>query len=51
VIEVGRNATRAVLHTIPHRLPRATVVPLGLATRLAAAGVPLVVRRIDEPAA
>jgi hypothetical protein len=47
-IEVGRNARRAVLHSIPHRLPRAVVVPIGVAARLAATGVPLVLRRVAD---
>ena len=48
VIEIGRSATRAILHSIPHRVPRAVVVPLAVASRLAAVGVPLVVRHEDD---
>jgi len=45
VVEIGDRARRAVLHTVPHRVPRTTVIPLGVAARLAASGVPMVVKR------
>lgn len=48
VVEIGKGAVRAVLHSVPHRLPHAAAVPLGVAARLAAGGVPLVVRRLDD---
>ena len=44
-IELGPDGPRAVLHAVGHRLPRATEIPLSIATRLAASGVPTVVRR------
>lgn len=43
---VGGRA-RAVLHTVLHRRPRDLVVSLATATKLAASGVPVVVRRDD----
>ena len=43
----GRTA-RAVLHTVIHRRPRDLVVSTRTAARLAARGMPVVVRRIER---
>ncbi|HYD08968.1 MAG TPA: hypothetical protein VEA78_02605 [Acidimicrobiales bacterium] len=48
-IELGPDGPRAVLHAVSHRVPRTTVVPLAVATRLAARGVPTVVRGSTAP--
>jgi hypothetical protein len=44
VVEIDETERRAVLHDTPHRLPRSFVVSLGLAARLSAVGVPMVVK-------
>ena len=41
---------RAEVHGLGHRLPRTRRVPLGLASALAAEGVPLLVHRSPAPA-
>lgn len=48
-IDSDGASARAVLHTVIHRRPRDLVVSLTTAARLAARGVPVLVRRIDAP--
>lgn len=47
-IENQSGRRRAVLHTVIHRRPRDLTISLATAARLAAGGVPLVIRGVDD---
>lgn len=47
-IDTDGTTARAVLHTVLHRRPRDLAVSLATAASLAARGMPVVVRRIDD---